>query len=145
MFQRIKAGVADHCQGANYCHNDPIYCHLLLSLLQVGGEGKDQNSAVKKEMKAARKFALVIGLFALCWIPLEMMNAISLWTGKTCLPCVYIAVWLSHLNSALNPLLYAYGSTAVRKAMLRTLCCRGSNQVADFADSSINTISAQVQ
>ncbi len=110
----------------------------VIASLEVAGNAGTDKALVKKEMKAARKFSLVIGFFALCWIPLDALNAIGMWTGKICLPCIYITVWLSHLNSALNPLLYAYGNSLMRKALKNTILCR-LNKVQDEGDSTYIT------
>jgi adenosine receptor A2b len=76
----------------------------------------------KKEIRAAKWFAIVLALFAFCWLPLHVMNLVTLLTGKTCIYCIIVAVMLSHANSAINPILYAYSNskfyTAFR-AMLR--------------------------
>lgn len=89
----------------------------------------DQSKNMKKELKAAKKFAVVIGLFAMCWIPLDTMNTISLWYGKICIPCITVAVWFSHVNSAINPFIYAYGNTPMRKAFLQDMCCKQPNDI----------------
>ena len=78
-------------------------------------------SVLRKELKAAAKFGIVIGAFAIAWLPLEIMNAISIWFGQTCLTCVYLGVWLSHLNSAINPFIYAYGNSHMRITLKNTI------------------------
>ena len=80
-----------------------------------------RTSILRKELKAAAKFGIVIGAFAIAWVPLEVMNAISLWFGHTCLTCIYLGVWLSHLNSAINPFIYAYGNSHMRIALKNTI------------------------
>ena len=80
-----------------------------------------RTSLLRKELKAAAKFGIVIGAFAIAWVPLEIMNAVSLWFGQTCLTCVYLGVWLSHLNSAINPFIYAYGNSHMRIALKNTI------------------------
>ena len=77
--------------------------------------------SLKRETKAAKWFAIVILVFTLCWLPIHIMNAISLASSKSCTVCVVLAILLSHSNSAINPLLYAYGNTKFRLALLRIL------------------------
>ncbi|KAK2181301.1 hypothetical protein NP493_402g04019 [Ridgeia piscesae] len=78
-------------------------------------------SIVRKEIKAAAKFGVVIGAFVIAWVPLEIMNAVTIWFGSTCIPCIYLGVWLSHLNSAINPFIYAYGNSYMRIALKNTI------------------------
>ena len=107
----------------------------------IAGKSTVTNASVvmKKDLKAAKKFALVIGLFALSWIPLETMNTISLLGGPVYFEFVLAAVWLSHLNSAVNPFLYAYGNKAIKGAMRALLLCQ-SNHVQP--DTSIVSVTA---
>ncbi len=122
-----------------------IYCYIFMvvkkqanqiAALQVSNHHGDsltienstpsttQGHNIRHEMKAAKKFSLVIGMFALCWLPLVLMNMVFLPTGLRCFPCIIIAVCLSHANSAINPFLYAYGNSALRAAMKKTILCK---------------------
>ncbi|KAI0221058.1 Adenosine receptor A2a [Lamellibrachia satsuma] len=80
-----------------------------------------QATMLRKEIKAAAKFGIVIGAFVIAWVPLEITNAVTIWFGHTCIPCIYIGVWLSHLNSAINPFIYAYGNSYMRIALKNTI------------------------
>ena len=72
--------------------------------------------SLKNEIKAAKWFAIVIFLFAICWLPIHIINTITVLTGSTCLPCLTAAILLSHFNSAINPVLYALGNTKFQLA-----------------------------
>jgi Mg/Co/Ni transporter MgtE len=75
-----------------------------------------EKMSLKKEIRAAKWFSIVLAVFALCWLPLHIMNLVTLLTGKTCVPCTVVAVLLSHTNSAINPILYAYSNSKFHKA-----------------------------
>ena len=75
----------------------------------------------KAEIRAAKWFGVVIAVFALCWLPLHVMNAVTLFAGRTNLVAVNVAVILSHANSAINPVLYAYSNTKFADAFRRIL------------------------
>nr|CAJ38814.1 putative adenosine receptor [Platynereis dumerilii] len=88
--------------------------------------------SLKKEIKAAKWFAVVILLFAVSWIPIHIMNAVTLFAGKTCIICVNIAVLLSHLSSAVNPMLYALSNKKFKSAWRKL---RGQRVESDFESS----------
>jgi len=47
-------------------------------------------------------FCVVLAVFAVCWLPLSIMNTVTLLAGQTNLVAVNVAVILSHANSAAN-------------------------------------------
>eukprot|EP00064_Thunnus_orientalis_P008491 superscaffoldBa00001010_g8514 len=93
-----------------------------------GGEGQARVAAsVRREIKTATSLFLVLFLFTICWIPLHIINCFLLLCPHCPVPLKLLltAIILSHVNSAVNPFLYAYTMTAFRdtfKAIF--LCCR---------------------
>ncbi|XP_037679573.1 adenosine receptor A2a [Choloepus didactylus] len=76
----------------------------------VPGE-RATRSTLQKEVHAAKSLAIIVGLFALCWLPLHIVNCFTFF----CPECphappwlMYLAIILSHTNSVVNPLIYAY-------------------------------------
>uniref|UniRef100_A0A8C7XDB2 Adenosine receptor A2 n=1 Tax=Oryzias sinensis TaxID=183150 RepID=A0A8C7XDB2_9TELE len=68
-------------------------------------------SFLQREVRAAKSLAIIVGLFALCWLPLHIINSYN----HLCRNCerphilvMNIAIILSHANSAVNPFIYAY-------------------------------------
>ncbi|XP_024154416.1 adenosine receptor A2b [Oryzias melastigma] len=68
-------------------------------------------SFLQREVRAAKSLAIIVGLFALCWLPLHIINCYN----HLCQNCerphilvMNIAIILSHANSAVNPFIYAY-------------------------------------
>ena len=78
----------------------------------------------QRDLRAAKWFAIVIAVFALCWLPIHILNTLSLLYKPMPVPLVIIAIILSHANSAVNPVLYAYSNTKFKAAMVRLICCR---------------------
>ena len=97
-----------------------------------------QKVSMAKEQKAATKIFVVIVLFAVCWLPLHIMNAVSLLAGKFNADATTIGVYLSHLNSMLNPFLYAYTNPRFKEAFKKVLGFKsgGDNQ----SENSNNTV-----
>lgn len=73
--------------------------------------GERAQSTLQKEVHAAKSLAIIVGLFALCWLPLHIINCFTFF----CPDCthaplwlMYLAIVLSHSNSVVNPFIYAY-------------------------------------
>lgn len=62
-----------------------------------------------QEFKTAKSLALVLFLFAISWLPLCILNCISYFYPKWQIPSylMYLAILLSHVNSVMNPIVYA--------------------------------------
>lgn len=76
-------------------------------------------AARKREVKATQNLSVIVFFFMICWIPLYTINCIKAF----CHDCdinekfTFFCIILSHLNSAVNPLLYAYHLKDFRAAM----------------------------
>ncbi|VEN44315.1 unnamed protein product [Callosobruchus maculatus] len=76
------------------------------------------------EVKATQNLAIIVLFFMICWIPLYTINCIlafrqEFYVNETFMQCCII---LSHMNSAGNPLLYAYHLRDFRAAMKNFFC-----------------------
>ncbi|KAL4004852.1 cyclic nucleotide gated channel beta 1 [Sarotherodon galilaeus] len=83
-----------------------IYIHIFMAARR-----QLRLMSLKKEVHAAKSLAIIVGLFALCWLPVHIINCIN----HICQGCerphiwvMNIAIILSHANSVVNPLIYAY-------------------------------------
>lgn len=81
----------------------------------------DRERYYSKELKLAKSLALVVFLFAVCWLPLHIMNCISFFCPKCHVPklALYIGIFMSHVNSALNPLVYAFRIKRMRITLIQ--------------------------
>ncbi|KAM4613726.1 adenosine receptor A1-like [Polymixia lowei] len=135
-----------------YCY---IFCTIRRSLRgKPGSSAHPQSHAyLKKEKHLAGSLSLVLALFALCWLPLHIMNCIVYFGGPSDVPykAVYVGILLSHANSAVNPVVYAFKIPKIKTAYLRiwtqfTVCREDkqrspTNQTTDNnASSNINSV-----
>ncbi|XP_060028311.1 adenosine receptor A2b-like [Erinaceus europaeus] len=69
-------------------------------------------TVLQREIHAAKSLALIVGIFALCWLPLHAINCVTHFKLDKADDkpkwAVYMAILLSHANSVVNPIVYAY-------------------------------------
>ncbi|EAT35886.2 AAEL011970-PA, partial [Aedes aegypti] len=67
-------------------------------------------AAQKREVKATQNLSIIVLFFMICWIPLYTINCVVAFCRDCTIPptLMLFCIILSHLNSAVNPLLYAY-------------------------------------
>jgi len=82
-----------------------------------------------QESSATKRIFLVLLLFTICWMPLQTMNCLSLFTGWFSQPGIIVAVFLSHANSAFNPILYALTNPKIMAAIKATVGLKPGNKV----------------
>ncbi|KAL7828340.1 hypothetical protein SRHO_G00319740 [Serrasalmus rhombeus] len=97
---------------------------------KVSTSHTDPNKYYDKELKLAKSLALVLFLFAVSWLPLHILNCITLFCHDCEKPMflIYIAILLTHGNSAVNPIVYAFRIKKFRMAFQRIwkqyFCCK---------------------
>uniref|UniRef100_A0A665TED9 Adenosine A3 receptor n=1 Tax=Echeneis naucrates TaxID=173247 RepID=A0A665TED9_ECHNA len=81
----------------------------------------DRDRYYRKELKLAKSLALVVFLFVVCWLPIHIINCIDFFCPKCKLPkfATYVGIFMSHVNSALNPLVYAFRIKRFRATLVQ--------------------------
>lgn len=108
-----------------------------MALLNGGQRGGDSptklrvlGAARKSEVKATQNLSIIVAFFAVCWMPLYTINCVHAFCDQCPVPAslVHACIVLSHLNSAGNPLLYAYHLKDFRNAFKSLLLCKSRGQ-----------------
>lgn len=96
-----------------------------LKLMEVKAlHGEKSRSTLQKEVQAAKSLAIIVGLFAVCWLPLHIINCFTLFCPQCQRPplwIMYVAIILSHTNSVINPFIYAYRIREFRQTFRRII------------------------
>ncbi|XP_034548913.1 adenosine A2a receptor a [Notolabrus celidotus] len=96
-----------------------------LKLMEVKAlHGEKSRSTLHKEVQAAKSLAIIVGLFAVCWLPLHIINCFTLFCPQCDRPpawIMYVAIILSHTNSVINPFIYAYRIREFRQTFRRII------------------------
>ncbi|CAL8336351.1 unnamed protein product [Lota lota] len=98
-----------------------VICARLDRRAEATCDGDDGRRYYQKELRLAKSLALIVALFALCWLPLHILNCVALFCPGCPLPkaAVYTGIFLSHVNSALNPLVYAFRIKRFRVTLIQ--------------------------
>ncbi|CAG5978727.1 unnamed protein product [Menidia menidia] len=123
-----------------------VFRKIRLSLRKKPGNGAQTNSQnyLRKEKQLAASLFLVLALFALSWLPLHIMNCIDFFKGKSVVSTniFYVGIVLSHANSAINPVVYAFKIQKIKNAYLRVwkkyTSCSAENQGSQTSQTSDN-------
>ncbi|XP_041977706.1 adenosine receptor A3 [Aricia agestis] len=114
-----------------YAHIYRVVVKQMSAVVTVeGGQGREGTmlrvlgAAQKREVKATQNLAIIVFFFIICWIPLYTINAIKAFMPTLDIPntLTYFCIIFSHLNSAINPLLYAYHLKDFRAALKGLIC-----------------------
>ncbi|NXS30633.1 AA3R protein, partial [Pomatostomus ruficeps] len=84
--------------------------YIIRTKLGQGSSVRGARAFYGQEFRAAKSLALVLFLFAISWLPLCIINCVSYFYPEAQIPpcLMYLGILLSHANSAMNPIVYAY-------------------------------------
>ncbi|KAL2103052.1 hypothetical protein ACEWY4_002220 [Coilia grayii] len=70
----------------------------------------------RRERSLARSLVLVLALFAVCWLPIHLVNVAVYCGSEPPQGLIYLGILLSHANSAVNPVVYTFKVPKIQKA-----------------------------
>lgn len=97
-----------------------IYCHVHKSARLAPQRSRKRSLALLKTV------ITIVGVFMLCWGPLFLLLLVDFFCVSRQCALLFSAdyfISLAVLNSGLNPIIYALGSSDMRKAIAELLCC----------------------
>lgn len=97
-----------------------IYCHVHQSAQLAPKRSRKRSLALLKTV------ITIVGVFMLCWGPLFLLLLVDFFCVSRQCALLFSAdffITLAVLNSGLNPIIYALGSSDMRKAFAELLCC----------------------
>uniref|UniRef100_A0A8C4RIP6 G-protein coupled receptors family 1 profile domain-containing protein n=1 Tax=Erpetoichthys calabaricus TaxID=27687 RepID=A0A8C4RIP6_ERPCA len=81
-------------------------------------EQKKDAASQRKETKAAKTLAIVLGVFLFCWLPFFLCNIINPILNHPAPPITTdILAWIGYMNSTFNPLVYGFFYSWFRKCL----------------------------
>ncbi|KAF6293180.1 hypothetical protein mRhiFer1_009071 [Rhinolophus ferrumequinum] len=116
-----------------------IFCVIRNKLSQTSS--KETGAFYGREFKTAKSLFLVLFLFALSWLPLSIINCIIYFNGEVPQVVLNLGILLSHANSMMNPIVYAYKIKKFKETYLLILKACMICQPSDSLNPKIEPIS----
>lgn len=118
-----------------------IFCIIRNKLSLNFSNTKETGTFYGREFKTAKSLFLVLFLFALSWLPLSIINCITYFNGEVPEVVLNLGILLSHANSMMNPIVYAFKIKKFKETYLLIFKACMNCQPSDSLDPNIEQIS----
>ncbi|XP_037008440.2 adenosine receptor A3 [Artibeus jamaicensis] len=119
-----------------------IFCVIRNRLNQSSSTSKETGAFYGREFKTAKSLFLVLFLFVLSWLPLSIINCVIHFKGDVVPEVVVnLGILLSHANSMMNPVVYAFKIRKFKETYFVILKACMTCQPSDSLDSDVEQIS----
>lgn len=118
-----------------------IFCIIRNKLSLNFSSSKETGTFYGREFKTAKSLFLVLFLFALSWLPLSIINCVTYFSGEVPEVVLNLGILLSHANSMMNPVVYAFKIKKFKETYLLIFKACMNCQSSDSLDPNIEQIS----
>lgn len=103
---------------------------------ESGSSASSSSTKLRKESSVTKRIFLILVSFTVAWMPIHVMNSVTLFADRTNFTGIVVAVLFSHANSALNPLTYALTNPKIMDGLKKTLGLRSQSVGVDPGQSN---------
>ena len=122
-----------------------MHVHILLAFRNMcknrtGKVPEGRTPITARELKMFKTLSLMFGLFAMCWLPLNIIDCMQLWFGvHVDSKVIMFTVLLTHCNSFIDPILYAIYQPGFRN-VLKNYVPRFFTDDKDATDNDLQNV-----
>ncbi|XP_069784160.1 sphingosine 1-phosphate receptor 4 [Narcine bancroftii] len=94
-------------------------------LVQSSAKSASSSKSKQKSIRLLKTVFMIVAAFVICWSPLFVLLLMDVFCNSELCIRLHTMEWtitLAVVNSAINPIIYSFGSNDVRRAILRLLC-----------------------
>ncbi|ESO92551.1 hypothetical protein LOTGIDRAFT_190505, partial [Lottia gigantea] len=96
--------------------------HLPVPIGTSLGKPNKGNDKFSRDRRVAKSLFTLVFIFVICWMPFEIMSMVLSVSPDAIHPTVFeVAFWILWINSTVNPILYPFLHTRIRKAFIKLI------------------------
>ncbi|XP_060702603.1 sphingosine 1-phosphate receptor 4 [Hemiscyllium ocellatum] len=118
-----------------------LFCVAMFSIIIVGivalysgiyhlvrnsAKSVSNSKSRQKSVRLLKTVYMIVAAFVICWSPLFVLLLLDIFCDAPSCSKLHSMEWtiaLAVINSAINPVIYSFGSKEVRRAIIKLLCC----------------------